>query len=401
MARHDQSGPRDAYFLRMQSALKAAGIHQPTLVIDRARLDQNLVQLRRDLAPNMGLRIVAKSLPSIPLLKIVAMGAKTNRFMTFNAPMLKELTAAFPDADQLLGKPFPVQAAADFYSNQSGAKPKGRIGWLIDTNTRLSQYADLAASRSLKLDISLELDVGLHRGGFTPGSELGRALDLIHDSPHLNLHGFMGYEAHLAKAPTAFGLRKKALANAWDTYRAALSQARNIFGEDHVQKMTRNAAGSPTFRLYKDTELANEVSIGSALVRPVDFDTEMLKLYAPTLFIATPALKVLGQMQTPIIGGLDRLKNRMNPNLATRVFTHGGYWKSKPVDPPGLSTNATYGRSSNQELLTGGAHVDINADDFVFLRPTQSEAVMLQFGDIAVYEDGAITDQWAPMAISA
>lgn len=401
MLPHDKSGPRDAYFLRLQSALKAQGQTQPTLVVDRNRLSQNLTQLKQDLAPNMALRIVAKSLPSIPLLKEVATKMNTNRFMTFNAPMLEAVSEAFPDADQLLGKPFPVQAAAKFYSNQSGGVPQGRIGWLIDTNARLAEYAELAAARSLTLDISLELDVGLRRGGFVPGDELDRALATIHQSAHLNLHGFMGYDAHVAKAPEAFGMRRGTLTKALSTYRAALAQASAIFGPDHVQKMIRNGAGSPTFRLHKDTEILNEVSVGSALVRPTDFDTDLLKLYAPALFIATPALKVIGPMQTPVIEKLDRIKNALNPNLSTRVFIHGGYWKAMPVDPPGLSIHKTYGRSSNQELLVGGAHVPLIADDFVFLRPTQSEALLLQFGDIAVFEDGAITDHWVPMAISA
>jgi len=401
MFRRDKSGPRDAYFLRMQAALKAAGITQPTLVIDHGRLDQNMTQLRHDLPTQMGLRIVAKSLPSIPLLKTVAKGTGTDRFMTFNAPMLRELQAEFPLADQLLGKPFPVKAAAEFYSNQSSGAPKGRIGWLIDSVERLAQYGELATSRSQPIEVSLELDVGLHRGGFAPGDVLARALELIRDTAHLSLHGFMGYEAHIAKAPTALGMRKSALAKAQALYRAALAQARDVFGADHVHQMTRNAAGSPTFRFYKDTDIANEVSVGSALMRPTDFDTDMLTLYAPSLFIATPALKVTGPMQTPVLEGLDRIKNALDPNLAKRVFIHGGYWKGVPVDPPGLANNPTYGRSSNQELLTGGAKLALAPDDFVFLRPTQSEAVLLHFGDIAVYRDGAITDQWAPMAISA
>lgn len=396
----DNSGPRDGYFLRMQAALKAAGITQPTLVLDRARLDQNIGQLQRDLAPGMGLRLVAKSLPSIPLLKAVSGALKTDRFMTFNAPMLQALTEAFPGADQLLGKPFPVQAAAHFYSNHR-SNAQGRIAWLIDTNARLAEYAALAKARSLTLEISLELDVGLHRGGFVPGADLRDALRLIHDSPHLTLHGVMGYEAHVAKLPEGLGLRNRARQKAWATYDATLSQAREVFGADHVARMTRNAAGSPTFRLYRDTAIANEVAVGSALVRPTDFDTDLLRHYAPALFIATPALKVLGPMQTPVLERLDRILNALNPNRRTRVFIHGGAWKAHPVDPPGLRPNATYGRSSNQELLTGGARLDLAPDDFVFLRPTQAEAVLLQFGDIAVFEEGAIIDQWAPMAISA
>jgi hypothetical protein len=36
----------------------------------------------------------------------------------------------------------------------------------------------------------------------------------------------------------------------------------------------------------------------------------------------------------------------------------------------------------------------LQADDWVFLRPTQSEFVFLQFGDIAVYDEAQIVDHW-------
>ena len=79
----------------------------------------------------------------------------------------------------------------------------------------------------------------------------------------------------------------------------------------------------------------------------------------------------------------------------------GGHWLADPVDPPGLSYNKTFGRSSNQEMLNGGPDLSISPDEFVFLRPHQSEAVFLQFGDIAVYEDGAITEFWPVFPASA
>jgi D-serine deaminase-like pyridoxal phosphate-dependent protein len=52
-------------------------------------------------------------------------------------------------------------------------------------------------------------------------------------------------------------------------------------------------------------------------------------------------------------------------------------------------------------MLNGGPELDIQTDEFVFLRPHQSEAVFLQFGDIAVYEDGKITDFWPVFEASA
>lgn len=399
MIHRDQSGPRDPYFLRIQTALKNAGIHQPSLVVDHDRLAENITQLNDDITGNQNLRIVAKSLPSIPLLKAVSKGTGSHRFMTFNAPMLTDIADAFPNADQLLGKPFPLKAAAQFYADHPN--PNGRIGWLIDTNARLDAYAQLGGSLNRPLDISLELDVGLHRGGFSVGDELTQALKTIHASDHLTLHGMMGYDAHIAKTPKLFGMQQSALNKSWRIYSQALDQARAVFGADHVKSMVRNAGGSPTFKHYQSNEIANEVSVGSALMRPTDFDIPTLENYRPALFIAAPALKVAGPMQTPVLERLDRFKNALDPNLATRIFLHGGYWKARPIDPPGLRTNATYGRSSNQELLTGGPNTQIDPDDFVFLRPTQSEAIMLQFGEIAVFQNDAITDFWAPLSNAA
>lgn len=45
-------------------------------------------------------------------------------------------------------------------------------------------------------------------------------------------------------------------------------------------------------------------------------------------------------------------------------------------------------------MYNGSMTIDLKQDDLIFLRPTQSEAVFLQFGDILVYEDGKITDSW-------
>jgi hypothetical protein len=37
-------------------------------------------------------------------------------------------------------------------------------------------------------------------------------------------------------------------------------------------------------------------------------------------------------------------------------------------------------------------------DDFVFLRPTQSEAVLLQFGDLAVVRGERVVERWPVLA---
>jgi D-serine deaminase-like pyridoxal phosphate-dependent protein len=399
----DESGPRDPYFLGMQAALTEAGIASPTLVIDRTRLDANIDTLMSHLPVGMAYRIVAKSLPSLELIAHIQKRSGSDRLMTFNQPMLTALTQAIPDADQLLGKPLPVAAARHYFNALAPehAAAAANIQWLIDTPERLRQYQELARATGQTLRINLELDVGLHRGGLEAGDTLKAMLETLRDAPEFTFAGFMGYEPHLAALPEALGWRERAKSGAWRRYGEALAQAGDIFGAEAVMSLVRNAAGSPTYRYYQSTEIANEISAGSCLVKPTHFDTPLLEPHLPASFIATPVIKSMPQTHLPGLEFAADGQRVWDPNTARTVFIYGGNWMADPVDPPGLSYNKTFGRSSNQEMLTGGHNLAIAPDEFVFFRPHQSEAVFLQFGDIAVFEDGRIAERWKVFEASA
>jgi len=384
------------YFAKLQTALVDAGIAQPTLIIDRKRLDANIETFRSHLPPGMAYRIVAKSLPSLPLLEHIRQKTGTDRMMTFNLDMLLEIARAMPEVNQLLGKPMPVAAARAFYRD---APPDAKVQWLIDTPERLDQYLTLAAELSVHLDIVFEIDVGLHRGGFPADESLKQSWQTLEASNHASFTGLMGYEPHIAKMPEKHGLRDKAKADAREVYKAA----KTLTGcNDRDERgLTLNTAGSPTYRLYTDTSMANEVSAGSVLVKPTDFDTDLLEDHLPTSFIAAPALKVLDGIN---VAGFDFLEGR-EPEMpewhSKTIYTFGGNWMAKPVWPEGILVNEKYGRSSNQQMLTAPEDVPLRPDDFVFFRPTQSEAVFLQFGDIAVFENGKIVERWPVFKASA
>ncbi len=399
----DESGPRDPYFLKIQDALMAAGIATPVLVIDRDRLNANIDTLMSHLPPDMGYRIVAKSLPSLDLIAHIRNRSGTDRLMTFNLPMLLSLSTAMPDAGQLLGKPLPVQAARTYFETlpTQYAPAANAIQWLIDTPERLAHYAALAQAIDRPLKINMEIDVGLHRGGFDPGEGLRQALEAIKADPRLEFAGFMGYEPHIPSIPSVLGWRDRALQGAWRIYAQALDLARSVFDADTMAGITRNAAGSPTYRYYETTEIANEIAAGSCLVKPSHFDTELLEPHQPASFIATPVIKSLPVTRIPGLEFADAAKRAWDPNSSKTVFIYGGHWLADPVDPPGLRYNETFGRSSNQEMLNGGPDLQIEPDEVVFFRPQQSEAVFLQFGDIAVYEDGAIVEMWPVFPASA
>jgi len=392
----DVGAPHDAYFSRLSRALRAEGVHQPTLVIDRERLHANARQVRAHLDARLALRLVNKSLPSLSLLDELAERMDTTRQMVFNLPYLRLMAQHRPDHDLLLGKPLPVAAAAEWLKGPAALGPQAtqRVQWLIDTPTRLAQYRDLARAQRTPLRINLEIDVGLRRGGVADEATLREMIQLMHDEPWLRWSGLMGYDAHTQKIPDVAGSRARAHEHVLSTYRARLATLHTAGLPQQDEVLTLNTGGSPTYRLHRADGPANEVALGSALVKPSDFDTEALADLQPAAWIATPVLKVQ-PFRTPegveVLGALAQTWDR---NQRTAHHLHGGHWLAHPISPAGLQASGLIGPSSNQQLFLGSGRQALQPDELVFFRPTQSEAVLQQFGDIAVVEGDRVTTWW-------
>ena len=392
----DHGGDHDGYFRRLQAVLAQAGIAQPTLVVDKARLDGNIARLRHAVgAAHLPLRVVVKSLPCAALLDRVANGLGTRRFMVFNGATLATMLALRPDGDYLLGKPLPAALVAELYRSQ-GATALGQVQWLVDTPERIAAYATIARAQATRMKLSFEIDVGLHRGGFADPGALAEALKAALAAGCFDVAGLMGYDAHVAK----LGNGNAAWADAQARYAAAIDTLAHVLPGD-PRALTLNSAGSYTVMRHTRGTVANEVSVGSAFVKPNDFDIAENAALTPALFIATPVIKAGHALDLPGNSWLDRPLALADPNTQQAVYIFGGHWLADPVSPPGLQTSDLIGLSSNQQLLTGSWRVHLKPDDCVFLRPHQSEAVLLQFGDLAVYDNGGMTERWPVFAASA
>lgn len=389
----ETGGMHTAYFNNLAAALKRAGLNKPVLVIDRQRLDANIMSVRSSVsAANLHLRVVAKSLPSPLLLDTVLRGMATQRVMVFSADMLRQLMPLHPQAEYLGGKPLPVTEFLRVIDDIA-TDPGPRMQWLIDTPERLKDYGDAAKARSKAIRVSLEIDVGLHRGGFADGQTLAAALTQA-KAAGIEVAGLMGYDPHVPKMPDADG----AWADSQATYSTAIDVVKAA-GLDPAG-MTLNSAGSPTFRRHCKGTVAGEVSVGSAFVKPGDFDYDDLAELVPAAFIATPVIKASDSQSLPGVEPLSNAMHWWDRNSTRGFFIHGGHWLAKPVSPPGLQYSKLMGRSSNQELLTGSSLVELKPDDTIFLRPDQSEALFLQFGDIAVYDGRDIVAMWPTLPVS-
>ncbi|MGM9515014.1 alanine racemase [Roseateles sp. DB2] len=398
----DRGGPAEPYFQALGRALQAVGMAQARLVVDLPRLRANIARIgSHQQKTGMALRAVLKSLPCLPLMDEVAQAWGSRKVMAFNAAQTAALLQARPDAQVLLGKPFPVAAAAQLLEQL----PRERIAaieWLVDTEERLAQYRQLAQAKGQVLRVNLEIDVGLHRGGFEDEAALGRALSSFRSSPGLQWRGFMGYDAHVAALPDIAGMRSTAWETARQRYERAWALAQQLLGPQKKQDLTLNTAGSPTFRLHDGQGVPNEVSVGSAALLPSDFDKPLLSDLQPAVFIATPVLKAWPRFRLPEgATWLSRAAQAWDRNQTRGYAIHGGHWLADPVSPPGLQASGLYGPSSNQQVMVASNTVALQPDELVFWRPRQSEALLLQFGELLIYDGKDISSEWPTMAASA
>lgn len=372
----------DAYFSRLNDLLKRDGPGRPVMLIDSERMNHNIDALSGWVGKDKTYRVVVKSLPSVPLLDHVMRRATTRSLMVFHQPFINAVAEHFPDVDALLGKPMPVAAARTFYRKLDASRYDAarRLQWLIDTPERLQQYQSLARELGVKMRVSVEIDVGLHRGGLPEPAALAPLLEVIAEDPeHLAFSGFMGYEAHLTGLDAE--LDHPAVQSVLRIYRGHLDAARGA-GID-LAGLTLNGAGSHTLKIYQGDHTMNDLSAGSGVVMPTDFDTLHLAGNLPALFIATPILK--RYQGNPFTADPP-------PDMERLYYIYGGYWKAKMVSPPEIG-EPIY-QSTNQSPITTSHEVDLAVDDYMFLRPTQSEFVMLQFGDLLPVAGGEIIGRW-------
>lgn len=401
----DQGGAHSSYFATLQQALRAAGPAMPTLVVDRQRYLANLGSIAKTRQAGLALRVVVKSLPSARLVEHALKAWNTERVMVFNAPQLIALARARPSVQVLLGKPLPVSTAAWVLEQLAGSAfdAARQIEWLVDTPARAAQYRDLARARGVAMRLNVELDVGLHRGGVESDAALVELLKLVRGEPLLRWSGFMGYDAHVAAIPDLPGARAGAAEYARSTYARHFATAQALMGAAAAHDtLTLNTAGSLTYHLHDGKQVPNEVSVGSAAVKPLDFERDSTAALQAASFIATPVLKTMDAFRLPNgVEWISRATALWDRNQARALAIHGGHWLADPVSPPGVQPSGLYGASSNQQVMVAPASTPLAVDDWVFLRPRQSEAVFLQFGDIAVFDGQRITERWPVFAASA
>lgn len=174
----DNGRPYDPYFAALNQTLKQKGSAKPTLVLDLDNFDHNIHIINKYIKnKSKRFRLVTKSLPSLTLIKYVLQKTESKSVMVFHLPFARRLLGAIVKVDLLFGKPMPAHGVERFYENATNATHNKQIQWLLDSNERLLQYLAMAKRKNLRLNINIEIDVGLHRGGITFCQRIASSFD--------------------------------------------------------------------------------------------------------------------------------------------------------------------------------------------------------------------------------
>jgi len=344
----------------------------------------------------------------------------------FLRPLIERLVAAHPadpvsglpaapvgaPLDVLLGKPLPVSDLEGFLAGPP-VPNNVTVRWLIDTPQRLEEYLEVARRQKTRLDIAFEIDVGMHRGGLVDPATLRALLDRAQAEPeHFRVTGVMGYDGHVSHAPPLFrsveGAQRAGFADAMQRLSDFVVPLADRLAHPKGPDFVVNSGGSKTYPRYRDAHSlqaigpANELAMGSAVLKPADFDDPVLAAHKPAVFIAEPVLKRLSPFQLPFAETIGALWRFWNPNRHDAVYVYSGGWSLRPVYPSGLFSNPFYNerpsdnRIPNQSLLNCSQAVPLQPGDFVFYRPLESDALM-QFDEIHVVRGGKLVGIWHPL----
>lgn len=398
----DKGKPYSPYFANLNTELKNNGPGRPVIIVDLDNLDKNLAIVKKQLHPSMRFRLTVKSIPCPWLIDYILTKMNSKYVMVFHGSDITYLANNSKNYDILLGKPMPINAVREFYNSLKPGiqfNPEKQIQWLVDTPARLEQYGDFAKQKNISMKINIEIDIGLHRGGITTVEELDQMLKFIkRNSRNLAFAGFMGYDVHSASALSLIGSKKKAIQNAFEDsmalYRMFYNYGKQKYPEMFKGELTFNSGGSHTYMLFDGTLPVNDIAMGSALLKPSDFDKPLLSEHVEALYVATPVLKRLEGTTIPFIEGISNLMAQWNPNRQVTYFIYGGGWRAHYYSPEGLIENTIYGFSTNQAIVNGSRATGLQVDDYIFLLPTQSEAIMREFGDVLMIRKGRIAGRY-------
>jgi D-serine deaminase-like pyridoxal phosphate-dependent protein len=363
----------------------------PVLLLDLAALDQN-VHVVVDFArrQNWAVRPALKSFRSPELVGYVLRRLPQPRGLVFNLSEVDPIVAAAPrGTDLMTGYPPTVGELRGYLGRRP---PRGqrrhRLRILVDSVPLMEELLRAARTtrRRLPLDVALELDVGMGRGGINDRDELRACLELLRsDRRRLRLGAVLGYDGHATLTGTR-AYRQIVAAQAKSAYRRHLDDLARL-GSDLFDERTliRNGPGSSNYRNWPGGPV-NEISPGSAFLLAGylsrGFDTEGL---VPALAMGGAVRRITGDHPSLPLTGTTLPNSRQQEIIVQAIGDPG-----ELAYPPGAGGDDLSGGGDALAVPKGS----VALGDYVLYRPIQTEVGIQRFDAIVAVREGRLRRSW-------
>jgi len=370
----------------------AEGRGQPIGILDLAAVDQNLALLADFGQRNgMAVRPALKSFRSARLAGYVIQRLPEPRGLIFDLMKVDEVVAHSPQGtDLLMGYPPSFGEVADHLARRP---PRGQrphtLRILIDSLPLAEHIGRLVQStpRRLPIDVALEFDVGMGRGGMNDEAELGGVLSVLRANRRaLRLGAVLGYDGHATLRGDA-SYRRAVAGQAQSAYNGLLAAlAERNDGLYDPETLVRNGPASSNYRNWVGGP-ANEMSPGSAILRAgyLDggFDTDGL---AHALHAAGPVRRITSDHPSvPVTGETPPDASEME------IIVNAAGGAGEVARPAGARGDDLSG--GGDALVVPKGSVDLG--DYVLYRPTQSEDGIRRFNTLTAVREGRVLRRWA------
>ena len=367
------------------------GRGHPALFLDLAALDQN-IRTVADFAgaQGWGVRPALKSFRSPALISYLLNRLPQPRGLVFGLREVDPIVAQAPrNTDLMTGYPPTFGELADFLATKP---PKGqrkhRLRILVDSVPLMEHIARLARTsrRRLPLEVAIEFDVGMGRGGVGDRAELQSCLDILRaERDRLRLTAVLGYDGH-ATLRGDQEYRELVATQAMDSYRTHLANLKELGADLYDEAaLIRNGPGSSNYRNWVGGP-ANEVGCGSAFLFAGylngGYDTAGL---APALALGGAVRRITSDHPSvPVLGIAQPGASEME--IIVQAVASPG----ELVHPPGGRVDDASG--GGDALIVPKGSVELG--DYVLYRPTQTEGAILSYHELLAVREGKVLRRW-------
>lgn len=348
----------------------AAEIPSPALLVYPDRIEENI---RRMAAAAGGVERLRPHVKTHKMAEVVGL-CLAHGIRKFKAATIAEaeMTAAAGAVDVLLAYPV-VGPTAHRLVELVRRFPATRFRGLVDSDVGVDDLAGAAAAAGVRIDVLLDLDVGMNRTGVAPGPEAARLARRIAGGTGLSFCGLHAYDGHLSDTDHA------RLVTRVDAAFAPVWRLREELSAAGIPVPLVVASGTPTTPILA---ARGDVEVGAGT-------TVLWDCGQPT---ASPDLDFLNAAVL-----LSRVVSRPTPDRLCIDLGHKSVASEMPhprVRIFGLE-DATFGRHNEEHLVVETPRAaDHPVGTVLYALPWHICPTVALHEEVVVVRDGRAVDRW-------